>query len=431
MELRVEDIENKFNELNQSFFGGSLEVNFPFRISSTLRALGHVSSTGSTINHLAISQDFEWTEAELEAVIFHEMIHVWQKQVYPKSKGHDVYFKRKARELSKLSGIDIPLTGRIKSTKIRRCKYLLIERKDKNEIVFCSDSNFSMFLEYWLGKSIKLKLNLITGDADITSRFQICRTLSKYYSIPKSSMEGIEFLSSNNEQDNPTRLEAIPRKQSYFLSYKRGGYRRIIFCSKKNYEEFRLTWRINAIESNSELNVGICEQPIGYKLSRKSSKAYRFSEKEFEDLVIIENLDQNKVVRKVLESELIQGEISLVKTDKGVFLAKGEIEDTLQSNSIISNISDLELKKEFSIEEYLENRSQESLYNLFPELDFYNLESRELRLNSKIIIIYSKGTSEISLILQSTGEIIKEMRASLDELALFKSNVIDENDYAA
>lgn len=99
-------LEEKFRSFNERFFGGELPVP-RFRIGRGARLLG---SYGRGV--LTVSAYWDVPEVEIDKVLLHEMIHLWQEQSFGKAD-HGRSFKAKAAEINSATGYDIArLTSR-------------------------------------------------------------------------------------------------------------------------------------------------------------------------------------------------------------------------------------------------------------------------------------------------------------------------------
>ncbi len=112
MELTTDLIKDMFERFNREFFNSELKQTFSISISRTRKNLGDIKYMRSSrlVTDFRVSKMYDHTEESLASVVIHEMIHVWQCQIFPKSSGHDIYFVKKAEELSSLSGIKISIT---------------------------------------------------------------------------------------------------------------------------------------------------------------------------------------------------------------------------------------------------------------------------------------------------------------------------------
>ena len=121
MNTNTFDLEKWYGKLNKQFFGGKLKK-VPLIWNQAKKELGLVKwdEKSGNIEHLALSDKFELTEAEILSVLAHEMIHVWQVQ-NKKTDGHGTNFKKEMARINDKSkwGIKImtkqPL-GHLKTT---------------------------------------------------------------------------------------------------------------------------------------------------------------------------------------------------------------------------------------------------------------------------------------------------------------------------
>lgn len=95
-----EILAEKFRSYNEQFFAGEL-VMPRFRIGRGARLLG---SYGRGV--LTVSAYWDVPEDEINKVLLHEMIHVWQEQTLGKAD-HGRSFKLKAAEINAVTGYDI------------------------------------------------------------------------------------------------------------------------------------------------------------------------------------------------------------------------------------------------------------------------------------------------------------------------------------
>lgn len=95
-----EILAEKFNAFNDRFFSGEL-VAPRFRVGRGARTLG---SYGRGV--LIVSAYWDVPEVEIDKVLLHEMIHVWQSQTLGKAD-HGRSFKLKAAEINAATGYDI------------------------------------------------------------------------------------------------------------------------------------------------------------------------------------------------------------------------------------------------------------------------------------------------------------------------------------
>ena len=94
------DLEKWYEKLNKQFFGGKLKK-VPLKWNQAKKELGVVKwdEKSGKIEHLALSDKFKLTEAELLSVLAHEMIHVWQVQ-NKKTDGHGTNFKKEMARIN-------------------------------------------------------------------------------------------------------------------------------------------------------------------------------------------------------------------------------------------------------------------------------------------------------------------------------------------
>jgi hypothetical protein len=94
------DLGKWYTKLNKQFFGGKLKK-VPLQWNQAKKELGVVKwdEKSGKVEHLAISDRFELTEAETLSVLAHEMIHVWQIQ-NKKTDGHGTNFKKEMARIN-------------------------------------------------------------------------------------------------------------------------------------------------------------------------------------------------------------------------------------------------------------------------------------------------------------------------------------------
>jgi hypothetical protein len=109
------DIVSTAKEINNRFFGGKLDLNFPMRYSNTSRSLGKVKATKISndikITELNISSKWKMDYALFYKILIHELIHVkiikerWQDI----GGSHGVFFKQEMDRIRNM-GQDVPLS---------------------------------------------------------------------------------------------------------------------------------------------------------------------------------------------------------------------------------------------------------------------------------------------------------------------------------
>jgi hypothetical protein len=109
------NLQSKYNYWNNKLFGGELpRVPLKWNRSRTFGGAVYKSYVGDLIliNKLVISDFLQMDEQRFDAILIHEMIHVWQgaNGIREGSGGHGREFHRMAKALGSKAGFTIPLT---------------------------------------------------------------------------------------------------------------------------------------------------------------------------------------------------------------------------------------------------------------------------------------------------------------------------------
>lgn len=99
-DITIPNIIARFNQFNKEYFNNELKIP-NFRISTTKTVLGQCSIK-KNIPTISISNYYDVEDVELNNTLIHEMIHLYQWQVYKKMSHLDT-FKSKANEIYSLS----------------------------------------------------------------------------------------------------------------------------------------------------------------------------------------------------------------------------------------------------------------------------------------------------------------------------------------
>lgn len=119
------NLKAKYAKFNTAYFNGQLP-DIPLRFAN-LKGVGGVANakiirTGPKSKYrsnvelvpgsveIVLSSKFRRTEEELDAVLLHEMIHVYFYFAGQFEEDHGIAFNRMRRTISQLSGIEVPLT---------------------------------------------------------------------------------------------------------------------------------------------------------------------------------------------------------------------------------------------------------------------------------------------------------------------------------
>lgn len=122
MSLQINKLKRQIQDLNERLFNGLLKIDFPIKIDSDLVmdssfcAKVEVSTENRKILHLTVKE--MWLDHPvLEALLAHELIHVYQVQVLEMTVkdilaedqvggGHGPSFSKKAAQIERDFGID-------------------------------------------------------------------------------------------------------------------------------------------------------------------------------------------------------------------------------------------------------------------------------------------------------------------------------------
>lgn len=421
MKLTTERIREAFKEYNSQFFNGELTPDFEIGFMKTIRSLGRVTSSRSRhenkVLKFTLSLEFEWNEDTFAKVVLHEMVHVWQTQINPKSRGHDRIFARKIREISTLSGIDVPfieING--KSTSKRDVKYIYVENKNDYSIVFCNQKNHAAFLEYWIEKTKNKNTKIFTGNAVIGSNYSIFRKCTRYYRV--KTLTGDFELNTKEEVDITKNLskEASESKKSYFLYFKSNSVYKIIFCSKSKFEEFLNRWRLMAFDSSESIHWGLCEKPAGMSSSRISSRYYRIRENELKSIVILEKFEEgiNSKEESILNNFMIIPGIHCVRTNNGAYIIKGNNLKTLEKGDILVDLKSRIYLFEKSLNDFIDSMPLDSLIKIFPQLTQFDLEDKSVLNRSRVDLKIDSQCMSIGITLRSEEDYLGNLSMEKD-----------------
>jgi hypothetical protein len=152
------NISSKFDTFNKRYFKGELT-----RISMGWNNRKNIGgSVTSRLNKktdfydpekLMLSKFFEKNEEQLDGILAHEMVHVWQGQMTNKGDGvqHDSVFKKKLSEINSKTPFDVPISEEnlflIPSKKTGKNYAVVI--MNENSIQVYSDSIKNDILENW------------------------------------------------------------------------------------------------------------------------------------------------------------------------------------------------------------------------------------------------------------------------------------------
>lgn len=80
-----------------------------FRVMVTTERWGHWNGTpeGDTVGELAVSTGLTDATCTLTRTVAHEMVHIWQEEIAPRSKPHGRVFDRLAALVCKRHGWDL------------------------------------------------------------------------------------------------------------------------------------------------------------------------------------------------------------------------------------------------------------------------------------------------------------------------------------
>lgn len=107
MKITKELIKERFDTLNYECFDNEIASPDKFKIMHSFKVVGRVSQdTSKKKTTLAISDWFELSNAMLDDVIAHEMIHLLQIQRFGKAK-HDKFFKDMMKKLNNMYALNI------------------------------------------------------------------------------------------------------------------------------------------------------------------------------------------------------------------------------------------------------------------------------------------------------------------------------------
>jgi hypothetical protein len=126
MELTVELLEEKFDEYNGKYFGGSLKVpkfklHKSFRVYGKFKCNKHAPGTPPRNMSISISTYYDYTEEQLRDILCHEMIHEkYERSRKPDEDIHGERFLKEAQRLNDTYGMNItpfPYINGIKKSK--------------------------------------------------------------------------------------------------------------------------------------------------------------------------------------------------------------------------------------------------------------------------------------------------------------------------
>jgi hypothetical protein len=196
-------------KLNAELFDNQLKLNFPVKISKSGKAMASVMCRGVGfsfsrvwfVSYLQISKYFNWTEAELESTIAHELIHVYEVQVLKRKPSHDHYFKAKMNDLNrKHPHLNITIRHTNKSTKpvkLNQSKMIdFLMSEDKQKVVFLSKSLISRLhslkgIESHFGKYTLGKIS-----SDKVQGYSVSRRLRYSYKMTPALNEKLSLYAS-------------------------------------------------------------------------------------------------------------------------------------------------------------------------------------------------------------------------------------------
>jgi hypothetical protein len=193
-------------KLNAELFDNQLKLNFPVKISRSGKAMASVMCRGVGfsdsrvwfVSYLQVSKYFNWTEAELESTIAHELIHVYEVQVLKREMTHGPHFKAKMNDLNrKHPHLNITILHTNKSTKpvkVKQPKMIdFILSEDKQKVAFISKTLLnrlhaiegieSRYGKYTLGKISSDKIQGYAVIRRLRSSYKITPALGEKLAI--------------------------------------------------------------------------------------------------------------------------------------------------------------------------------------------------------------------------------------------------------
>ena len=116
MRIAKEDIEAKYRLFNKEYFGGKLpKIHFSTYNSKSSWGLIIYNPSNKWKSKISLARNVDWTEADFDSTIIHEMVHLYLHIYDPRYRGknplynrpHGKLFKQEARRFKEQYGIDI------------------------------------------------------------------------------------------------------------------------------------------------------------------------------------------------------------------------------------------------------------------------------------------------------------------------------------
>ena len=188
--ITVNKIKAIYDEYNYKLFGNKLPDYFKFNFRPLKRASGKVkykASSGQIIS-FDISNSIQHTDKSLRAIILHEMIHVYFISNGDLKEGHGAKFNKMRKELSRKTGIDIPVTeenAKVFSKAKKEDMFVFeITRGSRKGYVFMTEKSFRK----WFDGSVKSYASRFTQDGIVgddllkATSLAITKVIEKYFS---------------------------------------------------------------------------------------------------------------------------------------------------------------------------------------------------------------------------------------------------------